>query len=517
MKKFSLYILFVSLGFVSCKKFLDQTPRSQANAEDFYEKEADFEQALNAAYAALRGSIAPSGGNRSAWVMGEMRSDNAHYDYKSSDRAVVNIYRETVANFQDDAFNTETAGKWDANYEAIAKANAILDQIDAASFSEAGKNKIKGEAKFIRALCYFDLVRFYGALPLYLTSVTKPGEALLGRSPVNDVYAQVISDATEALQLLSVPVFPQTGRATKGAALTLLADVHMARKEFAQAEPLLKQVTQLGYALQANFADVFSTSNKNNKESIFEVQFTTAITGQESSFIYWFIPRMNDSKPVTGVATNTITNLGGWNTPTQDLLNNYEPGDKRLDASFAVAEGTYNSNDDFTATAVKSIKGYTPPAGKVGRPFTTKYLHAHTLPGKTNDNWPVYRYAEVLLLLAESLNEQGKTAEALTYLNLVRTRAGLAAATEANQAAQSAIIFHERRVELAFENKRWLDLVRTGRAIPVMTAYGNALKAMFPYIQASAYQVNDNRLLFPIPYAELQYNQKLEQNNGYEQ
>ena len=168
--------------------------------------------------------------------------------------------------------------------------------------------------------------------------------------------------------------------------------------------------------------------------------------------------------PISGVElTATMANYGvtpalvggltqeGFNIPTPDLIADYETGDERLAASIG------------TATT-----------GGVDYPFILKYLHPHTTANFTDDNWPIYRYAEVLLLLAESLDEQGKSAEALPYLNLVRERAGLADVGTTNL---RDVIFHERRVELAFENKRWLDLVRTGRAVDVISAYGANVKA----------------------------------------
>jgi hypothetical protein len=158
---------------------------------------------------------------------------------------------------------------------------------------------------------------------------------------------------------------------------------------------------------------------------------------------------------------------------------------------------------------------YQPPAGKVYHLFIRKYLHAHTRESNTDDNWPLYRYADVLLLLAESLNEENKSAEALPYLNQVRARAGLPAATTTAQAALRDVIMHERRVELAFENHRWNDLVRTGQAIPVMTAHGNKLKPQHSYLAANSYTVTPQRLVYPIPYSELQLNKQLVQNDGY--
>ena len=133
----------------------------------------------------------------------------------------------------------------------------------------------------------------------------------------------------------------------------------------------------------------------------------------------------------------------------------------------------------------------------------------------TDDNWPVYRYADVLLMLAETLNEQGQGAAALPYLNQVRARAGVASSTVTEQASLRDTIAHERRVELAFENKRWFDLVRTGRAIAVMTAYGVRQRATLPYLLPQSYNVTENKLIYAIPSREVQVNPGLGQNPGY--
>lgn len=512
MQKNICYILIL-LMLTSCEKFLDEKPRTDVSTSDFYKTEADFNLALNGAYAAVRGIY----GSKSAWIMGEMRSDNAHYDYKPSDQALVVVQRYNVADFTDDRFNTQTADKWYTCFAAIAKVNGILDQIDAVAFDAANKSRIKGESQFLRALAYFELVRYYGGVPIYIHAVQNRLETYLPRSTAEEVYALVISDAKAAIDQLAAPAgFPQAGRVTKGAALTLLSDVYVTLKRFAEAEPLLRQVTQMGYDLHPNYPDAFALNNKNGIESIFEIQYNADLaTPQASFFIYNFIPRMANSAVVTGPGQNTITDLGGFNTPTPDLLGSYEPDDERLAGSFAVAEGTFNGSDDFTASAVKPIVGYTPAPGKVGRPFTTKFLHAHTIARQTNDNWPVYRYAEVLLLLAECLNEQGKGGEALPYLNEVRDRAGLGDVSETGKEVLRPIILHERQVELAFENKRWLDLVRTGNAQTVMNAFGIKQKQRYSYLLPGSYNVTAERLLFPIPNAEMLLNAQLRQNPGY--
>lgn len=511
MKKYFI-VLFASLNLLSCNKFLDELPRTKTDVNTFFSSQADFELAINGAYAALRNVY----GSKSAWIMGEMRSDNTHYDYKASDQAIVVVDRYNVANFTDDQYNSQTAAKWNTAYNAISAANNILDHINDISFNS--KDYVEGQARFIRALCYFELVRYYGGVPLYTSQARSREDTYLGRSTVEEVYALIEADLTDAGLKLPLPTFPQNAKATKGAAFTLLADVYITQKKFAAAEPLLKQVTEMNYSLWSNYSDVFELANKNGKESIFEIQYDANLaTPQASNFIYNFIPRMTSSAVITGPSQNTITDLGGFNTPTSDLINTYEGGDKRLDASIAIAEGTFDNNDTFTATALNSIVNYTAPPGKIGRPFIKKYLHPHTIANQTNDNWPVYRYAETLLLLAESLNEQGKSNEALAYLNQVRTRAGLASLTVSDVEALREAIRRERRVELAFENKRWLDLVRAGKAISVMSVYGTLQKQQYSYLTPETYNVTENRLLFPVPYAEMQLNMKLsgQQNPGY--
>lgn len=518
MKKIVFLILsIVSLATVSCKKFLNEVDPNRINLNSYFKNQNDFDLALSGAYNQLRGLY----NNKSAWAMGEMRSDNTHYDYKSSDQAVATVNRNAIADFLDDKYNNQTPPKWNAAFSTISAINIIIDHIDDIKLAEASRNSILGQAKFIRALAYFDLVRFYGGVPIYKRAPLTREETYIPRASAQEVYDFIIADASDAAAKLDATTFPQTGRATKGAALTLLGDVYLTLKKYDLAEKALKDVTKMGYSLYQNYSDAFEPGNKNGKESVFEIQFNTGLAVPQANTdasVYNFLPRMANTSIVTGVNYNNITTVGGFNTPTQDLIDAYENGDRRLDASIAIVEGTFNASDDFTASAVKSVVNYTPAPGKVGRPFPKKYLHAHTIGNQTNDNWPVYRYAEVLLLLAESLNEQGKSGEALPYLNAVRERAFGDAThniTSTDKTVLQAAILKERRVELAFENKRWLDLVRTGKAITVMTAFGVKQKAQYSYLLPGSYNVTENRLLFPIPNAEILLNEKLTQNPGY--
>jgi len=506
----------LAMTVISCKKdFIDLSPEDEIPVDGFYKTEAQFRMALTAAYQPLRDL------EDNDFYTGEMRSDNTHYQYYAVNRGTAYVMRENIADFVDDPTNNYTNNIYFNCFKGISRCNIILDRIDAGTMSDAAKNDIVGQTKFLRAFNFFKLVRYFGGVPLFVHEVTDAEQAFLPRASVSDVYAQIVDDAKDAIDKLANPAFvsgKQSGVATKGAATMLLAEVYMEQKKYADAETLLNTLSGMGYDLLANYADVFSTNNKNSKESIFEVQYLEGLQGgQQSQFIYYFLPRTGNTTPITGQKFDNST-IGGWNTPTQDLIDAYETDDKRKDASIAVAEGTYNSSNIFTITANKSIVNYTPAAGKTGVPYIKKYLNPHANPDNTNDDWPIYRYADALLLLAEAKNLQGKSSEALVPLNKVRTRAFGNAThniTTTDPAALTDIIAHERRVELAFENHRWHDLVRTGKAIEVMTAFGIKQKQLYSYLPANSYQVDKNRLLFPIPQAERELNVDLSQNDGY--
>ncbi len=486
-------ILITMLGctlLYSCsKKFLELTPQTSVVAASFFITEDDYKQAVTGAYRPLQALYSD------AYVMGEMRSDNTHYIFKSNDRGGQNVQKENISAFTDVSTNGYTKNKYVNCYSGIAKANAVLTRIDKAAISDAVRKNVKGQAEFLRAFYYFELVQYFGDVPLHLTEVSDVTATALARSPKTEVYKQIIADATDAAMLLPTTQTPK-GQATRGSAKTLLAYVYMTLKQYADAESALKEVTTLGYSLLSDYAAIYDPANKNSAESIFEVQYLQGTFGLQSNFAYQFAPAVADTKNITGVSGNNQS-FGGWNIPSADLISAYEPGDKRFAAS--IATGYTDANGNFVA-----------------QPFIKKYLHTHAVFNNTNDDWPVYRYADVLLLLAECLNEENKTAEALPYVNLVRQRAGLANTALTDQATLRGIIAHERRIELAFENHRWLDLVRTGKAIEVMTAYGIKIKQQYSYIAADAYNVTASKFIFPVPFDELAINKLLTQNPGYQ-
>ena len=456
-------IWLLSFALLGCEDFLTVVPETSLSPGIFFKTESDFKQAVNAAYVPLRSIV-----NDRAWLLNEMHSDNSYYARNILFGATEQ--QEDIADFAIPTTagittNIHVLNQYRLDYLIIGRTNQVLALIDGVEFDAVSKANLKGQAHFLRAYAYFELVQYFGKVPLHLEPVTGRADAPLPLSEVSAIYAQIISDATAATTELPPRSTQELGRATSGAAKTLLGTVYMVQKNWSQAETLFKDVVSSNaYSLIPNYANIFSTStaNKNNAESVFEVQFQEGAAGYQGTFMYNFMPR-----PMTGPELLTLAGTSnpqaltgeGNNTPTPDLIAAYETGDLRRDASI----GTITLSGSLRANKVY--------------PYIKKYVKPHALHNNHGMNWPIYRYAEVLLSLAEVLNEQGKNVEAATHLNTIRTRAGLAATTAATTADLRVAIARDRRIELAFENKRWFDLVRTGKAIEVITAYGAQVKA----------------------------------------
>lgn len=480
MKKLYAILIGIAIAFSSCDDFLEIPSETNLSTAIYFKSQSDFEQAINGAYAPLRGLY---NGYNGAWAMGEMRSDNTTYIYNTVDRG--QIQGEYIKDFVEQSDNAIPLNKWVSNYSIISRVNFILESIDNIEFDKAVKDNIKGQAYFLRALCYLDLVQYFGSVPLHLAPVKSKDEASLPLASISDIYKSIIDDAGQAKNLLPDKATQEPGRPTSGSAIMVLANSYINLKEWNNADEVLKEIK--GYKLLPDYASIYDINNKNNEESIFEIQYKAGTDGFNSSFIYTFIPPMTSEEiyDLTGVSQSERT-MEAYNVPTPDLIKAYEPNDKRKDASI----------------------GYLTAHGAT-YPYVKKYLHAHNIPGNTGDNWPVYRYAEALLFKAEVANELDRPAEACGYLNDVRERAGLGRTfSSSDKDAIREAIFKERRVELAFENKRWLDLVRSGKAEAVMKSYGENVRAnprdyYFPEgytIPTQAYQ--NIPLLFELPAAD---------------
>ncbi|GAB3809491.1 RagB/SusD family nutrient uptake outer membrane protein [Spirosoma humi] len=483
MNASKLYIsLALSLVLSACSnEFLDLKPISSATADNFYRTADDIKNAVNGAYASLQ-----SGGVfGNSYVFGDVASDNT---VPPASGSVTD--QDEFDRFYIRTTNPFISGRWNDSYTAIARFNTILDKIGGVTMDEALKNRSIAETKFLRALVYFNLVRTFGDVPLILKSISNPDEGYTyGRSPKADVYAQIEKDLTEAETGLPVS-YPaaEVGKATKGAAKALLGKVYLTEKKYAQAVPKLKEVIDLGvYDILPNYGDVFKVSNKNNKESVFDVQYKSGGAGEGNAWPNSFAPE-NSGNAVIAFGG------GGNNQPTADLINAYETGDKRKDVSLA--------------TSYVNASGQTIPYN-----FVKKYYDTPVTNNDNGNNIPVIRYADVVLMYAESLNEVGyqATGDAFTYLNKIRSRAGLASKTATDIPTQQAFrlaMEQERRVEFAFEGQRWYDLVRTDRAITVL----NGKKDQIRLVNT----LTENNLVDPIPQSQIDINKaKIQQNPGY--
>jgi len=481
-------IKFLSLGIliivVGCDNFLSEVPTDSLTANNFYDTESDFEYAVNSAYTNLQVLYGDHTNyfNGSYWIFSEMRSDNSTFEKNETDQSSYPFNNLDMFTMQ--TSNAISTSCWNYTYTGIGKCNNVLYYIEDKDFDS--KNRFIGEVKFLRALYYFHLVQYYGDVPLCTTKVESYADAFANdrRVSSDSIYAQIIEDLTFAKENLpSSYSSSEFGRATEGAARTLLADVYMWQKNYTGAITELEKVQTLGYNLVPNYADVFDINNEQNSEVVFSVQYINGNSGLGSFFMYRFLPWDSGREFLT---KDQYTARTGLNIPTTDLLNSFETGDLRKNMI----------NTDYTDTYGTNI------------PYTTKFMDTDfSLRGVTGNDFPVYRYAKVLLMLAECDFREGSESTALSLVNQIRNRAGSSDLTSVTLDD----IINERRLEFFCEADRWDVLVRTGKAKEVIAAHGIRQKAERPVaVDADAYVTI--KLLFPIPDDVIVLNPSIEQN-----
>lgn len=452
----------VSALLTGCKSgFLDLTPQSQPNADNFYRTANDFGNAVNGAYDALQ-SANQYGGDFNTLL--EARSDNVLDNDPSSNAGL----RYNIDRFIEPTTNTVLRDTWGSLYTGINRTNLILDKIDAIPFDATLKARYTGEAQFIRALSYFNLVRLWGKVPLVLKAGSTADARAYIRNEVTDIYAAIEKDLTAAATNLPASYSgSDVGRATSGAAKALLGKVLITEQKYTQAVQVLREVANSNtYRLLPAIGDVFAVANKNNAEIVFAVKFRKGVGGVSEGHGLWF-------------GTNIGDNI------EKSLRSAYAADDKRLPL--------------IAQIAVPSNVNVVP----------RKYYDEVSATNDVGNDYPVLRYADVVLLLAEALNEVGYQAngEALQLLNQIRTRAGVSVYTAAQLSSQAAFrdaVLAERRLEFPLEGQRWFDLIRTGKAIDAIKVTGITVPA--------------NRLIYPIPQSEIDvYNNPgtFAQNPGY--
>lgn len=465
--------------------FTTLAPQSERNVENFYRTAGDIEIAVSGIYDALQSGgtygttdAVATGGTNGYWLMTEMRSDNTDQGGDVTGLAfsiaVVNVFAE-------DALNEFVLGAWVGSYSGIARANIVLTRIVDIDMDQSLKDQFTGEALFLRSLFYYNLALLFGNIPMPLTE-TVSVSAQLEQVPAATVFTQLIADLQEAAGKLP-DGHPSTvgGRATKGAAQTLLARVYLTVGDKVNAATALRAVMGSGaYQLVPNYADLWGQANELNSESILEVQFRGGGLGEGSGYANAFTP---DASLVGGQPA------GGRNRPTVDLITSYEPGDLRFEVSM-----------DTT---------FLDPTSGARQRYVRKYFSVPFGENDADNNFIVFRYADVLLMLAEAIGEGG---EAYDLINQVRSRAGLADIGSSTPGTFEDKLLQERRIELAFENHRWYDLLRFGKALEVMQAHSSGA-TLDTFVDATFPPPSANQLLYPIPQREVDLG--LTQNPGY--
>ncbi len=464
MKRILIILLTICVASACSDDFTDLAPISNRNEADFFNNEGDFVVSLNASYAGLQDNGVYG---RAYWTMFEMRGDNT--DQGPDATGLARVFTEINA-FTEDPLNEQIDAAWSGSYRVIANCNVILDRIGSADIEEGLRNRIIGEALFLRSLMYYHLAIAFGNIPLQLTPFV-PGDDL-EQVDAATIYAQLVTDLETAESNLPIS-YPASdvGRATRGAAATLLAKVLLTIGQNAQAETVLRRIIdQYGYQLLPNYADLWGADNENNAESIFEVQFISGGIGQGSAYT-------NDFSPSAILQTGQGF---GRNRPTAVMQNAYVDGDQR----FAASMDTTWINADSEV---------------VVQNFVTKYVSDPPIENDSDINFVVFRYADVLLMLAEAI---GESAESYALINQVRTRAGLGNINAGTPGTFEEKLLAERQVELAFENHRWPDLLRFGMATEKL------IEAEPDVIDPASI-----RTLFFIPQRELDINPNFIQND----
>jgi len=489
LKKYFSIAIFASLVFACSEDFLTKSPEDSINTSNFFQTETDAVTAINGAYQPLQW---PKLYNMRMWTTDIMAGNSIVGAGGGTD----GIETQDEANFVTASDNQGVLDLWRGPWPGILRCNIILQKVPEMTISETVKNRVLGEAYFLRAHYYFILVRFFGDVPLTLKPVEPVDDLRPSRTPKADVYKQIISDLNQAITLL--PPKEQysgndVGRASKGSATGMLAKVYLTLGDWQKVVDLCDQVKSLGYLLNANYSDNFSSSTENSKESLFEIQYVgNAGMGfwdneNQASWLSTFTgPRGSD----------LVAGGWGWNQPTQEFINSYETGDLRKDVT-----AFYDGCPKFDG------KDYKKSWSMTGFNLRKFLVPLSAVPSYDNSplNFPVLRYADVLLMKAEALNELGRTTEAAAPLNEVRTRAGLGNVTGLAKDAFRAKVLNERRMELAFEGQRWFDLIRINNG-----QYGiDFLKSIGKSNMSSKF------LLFPVPQKERDANPNLTQNTGY--
>ena len=514
--KYIQYIFLVGcIGLFSCNKVIDVYPQSNLNTATYYSNLEEVKAALTGCYNGMQRSLS------SEWQFTELRSDNSKQGSPGS-TASGNRDLSDLDMFTPSTSHQAIYTYWAATYNNIRNVNILLQKLGvgydpatgAITFStieipitETDRKQLAGEAMVIRAYHYFNLVRLFGGVFLIHQPTTPEQAKQINRSTQADIFKLIVADLTTAATSMNSLKFNQiaatdAGRMNRWAAKGLLAKVNLTLGKKAEAITLLQDViSNSGYALQTTYANIFSITNEMNSEILFAVRYKSGGFGLGSHFGNTFAPLGSGSAIINGDGD-------GLNYPSADL-----------DTA---------TNGDLRKPTLIGVYG----TGTAAKWYVKKYLFPVTLVDDGESDWPVLRYADILLMLAEA---QGYNQSSLDLINSVRVRAGLPNYTMTNITSVGQFeqaLSNERRIEFAFENQRWFDLVRFNTTMTTVTAV-QTMKDHFADEYYTHYRTyvapaptlaelyanvsTPGRLLLPIPQREIDTNTqlKIEQNPGY--
>ncbi|WP_031526182.1 RagB/SusD family nutrient uptake outer membrane protein [Dyadobacter crusticola] len=496
-KRIGLLTTLLSVFWATgCSDFLDESDPSNFTVDNYFTQPAHGRSSVNAIYAPLRDPL-NSGFGGGAWMMTEFATGLAATDLG---QAVNSYFIKDLRNTSDNGYGQTY---WTSYYRGIANANLSIQKVPTIpGMPEADVKKLLGEAYFLRAFYYFNLVRMFGGIPLITEPVNLQSEQLRpGQATPEEVYNLIVSDLTTA-EAAGLPWTDNTGKVSLGAVKSLLSQVYLTmagyplQKGASHYELAAKKAEEVidskQFKLFATYGDLHNPGKKNVEENIFMVQFKTQILPSN-----WQVSIIPYNKNISQYSDET-----GGIYATADFVKSYDPADLRAkEKQFFFTKFT----NEADRSKEVDLGGY----------FIYKHFDvtAQTSTANSDLNWPVIRYADVLLTYAEAANEvSGPSAKIYDAVNAVRTRAQLPALAGLTKDVLRESIWKERWYELCFENITWFDMVRLRKAFNVTTRkFENYVGHKFSYGPT----VTERELLFPIPTAEMRNNTNLRQNNGY--
>lgn len=493
MNKIYKIILTAPLLFAlaSCEGFLEENPKDRYVIDNFYSSENDAKAATVAIYEKLYPLY-----TRHMYILNDLPAD----DHKNG-IGMPNQFLQDLEYLRHTSQNQFVTEMWQHNYSGISRANTAILNIPKITMDENLKNRFIAEARFLRGLFYFNLVRFFGDVPLLL-NLESIQDAMLPRTDKAEVYNQIKEDLKFAED--NLPIVSEAGRATKGAAKILMGKVYLTTHDYQNSVNKLAEVIEdestYGYGLHEDYGDNWRVATENGMEMVLSLEFMEP-PGRGNSQGSLAGPKYSIHE---GGGVPGINGANEADIPTVDLYSQFMEEDERKNATFKLDYLSPKDNKIYTSSI----------------PLFGKYWEeGETVAGRSDANMHIIRYADALLMYAEALNEVGDIPKALDHLNRVRERTFNNSDhnyTGLSQQEFRQAVWQERRLELAIEGHRWFDLVRTDRYVEVMKAHGTTEASLAESNKTEiANNVKDHHILYPIPQREIDLNPDLQQNPGY--